>query len=244
MSFVCKKYLNSLRTVKVQFILKVQYLELFQTLHKFSYITAKGLLLKQKAPSCVQIYASSIVKARQNNIYEDIYYQYFLRPACLLTIFQPTNVDEIQLENWPVHSAYLGKINRLEMVKFSGLGKVVQKYLEKYTPKDENTKIAIEENYFNTKYNISLQHDLKFKIGLTSGFHNSKDTEFNQIDLFFQGGSSSEVSVSLIINNLGSLKEIGVRSILTSWEMFNIVSENFIVPLSNIHTKKVRLRNF
>ena len=214
---VCKKYLNSLSTDNVQLILKVKYLKLFQTLHKISYYIAKGILLKQKAPSCVQIYASSFVKARQINIFQDIYYQYFLRVACRLTIFQPMNVDEIQLEDWPVHSTYLGKINRLEMVTFSGFGKVVQKCLERYTLKDEHTEIVIEENYFNAKYDISLKYDLKFKIIVVSGFHNAEGTEINQIDLAFQGGSSSVVSVSLIMDNLQSLKETGAPSVLTSW---------------------------
>ena len=234
---VCKKYLNSLKTVNAQFILKVQNLKWFQTLHKFSYYTATGLLLKQKVPSCLQIYASSFVKARQDNIFEDIYYQYFLQTACLLTIFPTTNSHKIQFENWPMHASYVGKINRLEMVQFSGLGKIATSHLEKYTLKEENTKIVIEEKYFNTKYDISLKYDIKFNIGIVSGIYNGKDTEFNQIDLAFQGGSSSAITVSLIVHHLQIFKKIGVVSTLTSWEMFNIVSANFIVPLLNIHTK-------
>ena len=81
---VCEKYLNSLRTVKVQFIRKVQKFKWFQSLHKISYFSASGVILKQKAGSCVQIYASCSVTAKQINIFQDIYYQYFIRGACVL----------------------------------------------------------------------------------------------------------------------------------------------------------------
>ena len=66
---VCKKYLNGLTTVNVQFILKVLNVKWFQSLHKVSYHIENGLLLKQKAGSCVQIYASSFVTASEDNIF-------------------------------------------------------------------------------------------------------------------------------------------------------------------------------
>ena len=68
------------------------------------------------------------------------------------------------------------------------------------------------------------------------GIHTVKDTELNQINLMFQGGSNSAVLVTLMVHHLQILKEIGFVPTLPPWQMFNIVSKNFIVPLLNIHT--------
>ena len=76
---VCKRYLSSLRTVNAQFILNVQTIKWFQSLHTIRFLNRKGLLLKQKGGSCLQIYVSSSVQAREDNISEDIYYHYFLQ---------------------------------------------------------------------------------------------------------------------------------------------------------------------
>ena len=167
---VCKKYLNSLRTVNVQFIRKVQNIKWFQSLHKLSYIRISGLLVKQRTPSCVQIYASSFATAREDDIFQDVYHQYFLRQACILAIFPTIDSHEIQLGNWTLYTSYVGKINKLEGLKLSGLGTIITNYLEKYSlRKEENTEILIEEKDFNTKYEISFRYDIKFNMDMVSG---------------------------------------------------------------------------
>ena len=231
---VCKKYLNSLRTGNVQFIRKVLKIKWFQSLHKLSYITVNALLLEQKASSCIQIYASSFVKARKDNIFQDIYHRYFLRDACVLAIFPTTDSHKAQLEDWTSYASFVGKINKLERLKFSGLGRIMVNYIYGLQKNEKNTEIIIKEKDFNTKYDISLRYDIKFNIVLISGNHNGKDTELN---LMFQGGSDSAVLVTLIVDYLQVSKELGFVPNLTSWQMFNIVSANFIVPLLNVHTK-------
>ena len=235
---VCNKYLNSLRTDHVQFILKVHNIKWFESLHKISYIRANTLLLKQKLGACVQIYASSFATAREDDIFQDDYYKYFLREACLLTIFPTTESPEIQFGYWSLYTLYVGKLNKLEGLKFSGLGKIITNNLETYSlRKEENTEILIEEKDFNTKYEISFRYDIMFNIDIVSGIQSVKDTELNEINLMFQGGSSSAVLVSLMVEHLQILKKIDFAPTLPPWQMFNIVSKNFIVPLLNVHTK-------
>ena len=137
-----------------------------------------------------------------------------------------------------MYESYSGKINKLEKLEFSGLGKIITKHLEKYSlKKEENTEIFIEERDFNTKYKISIRYDIKFNIVIVSGIHNGKDTMLYQRNLMFHGGSNSAVLILLRVQHLKTLKEAGFLSTLTSWQMFNIVSKNFIMPLLNIHTK-------
>ena len=132
------------------------------------------------------------------------------------------------MDNWTLYASHIGKINRLEELKFAGMGKIITNHLEKYSlNKEVDTIIIIEEKDFNTKYDISLRHDIKFNIVIASGISNGKDTKFNEIDLKFQGGSNSVVLVSLIVHHVQMLKEIDFVSGLTSWQMFNIVSANF-----------------
>ena len=52
----------------------------------------------------------------------------------------------------------------------------------------------------------------------------------------FQGGSNSTVLISILVYRLKLLKESGLVSTLTSWEMFNIMSPDYILPLLNIST--------
>ena len=136
-----------------------------------------------------------------------------------------------------MYASYIGKINKLEGLKLSGLGHIITNYLEKYSLwKEKNTEILIEEKDFNTKYEISFRYDIKFNFDFVSGVHTVKDTELNQINLMFQGGSNSAVLVTLMVHHLQILKEGSFVPTLPPWQMVNIVYKNYLVPLLNIHT--------
>ena len=213
----------------------------FQSLHKIDLIIVKSLSLKVKTDSCVQLYASSFVKARKQNIFQELYHKYFLRGVCIFTITPDINSSKILIGNLALYASFVGKINRLETLRILGLGKIVFHQLEKYMPRKENDNsrrkvILIEEKDFNTKYKVILQYDIKLKIEILSGIGHNKGTKLNQITLGFQGGSDSTLLISLLVGHLGMLKENGLMSTLTSWEMFNIMSPDYILPLLNIGT--------
>ena len=238
---ICKQYLKRLTTPYVQFNKESQHFNFFQSLHKIDLIIVKSLSLKVKTDSCVQLYASSFVKARKQNIFQELYHKYFLRGVCIFTITPDINSSKILIGNLALYASFVGKINRLETLRILGLGKIVFHQLEKYMPRKENDNsrrkvILIEEKDFNTKYKVILQYDIKLKIEILSGIGHNKGTRLNQITLGFQGGSDSTLLISLLVGHLGMLKENGLMSTLTSWEMFNIMSPDYILPLLNIGT--------
>ena len=232
---VCMSYLNSLSNIKVQFMLDIQYKEEFKSLHKIRFGNVTALVPVQKLNSCVQIYASSFVKARKQNIFQNTYHHYFLRISCFLDIspdISHKNSHKSQIEDCALYASFEGNINRLESLHISGLGEIIVNHLENYTIKKEKyTEIKIEKKDFNTKYKIALQYDINFNIATLSSIHQRKGTNFKHIDLAFQGGSNSTVLISLKVNHLQIMKEQGLVSTLTSWQMFNIMSPNYIVPL-------------
>ena len=157
--------------------------------------------------------------------------------ACALAIFPDIDNSKILMGDWALYASSEGKINRLEKLQIIGLGKVIIHQLEKYMlKKEKNTEILIDEKDFNTKYKVSLRYDIKFKIVLLSGIGHDKGTKLKQMFLGFQGGSNSTVLISILVYRLKILKDSGLVSTLTSWEMLNIMSPDYILPLLNIST--------
>ena len=235
---ICKEYLKSLTTCHVQLKVKSQHFKNFQSLHKVALVNlSSSLLLTLKTHSCVQLYLSSFVKARKRNITEKWYHQYFFEGVCALSITPDIDSSKSSKGNWALYASSVGKINRLETFHIFGLGKIIFYQLEKYMlKKEKNTKILIEEKDFNTEYKVLLHYDIKFEIVVLSGIGYHKGTKLKQIYLGFQGGSNSTVLISLVVGHLAMLKESGLLSTLTSWEMFNIISWNYILPLVKIGT--------
>ena len=154
---ICKQYLKSLTTPYVKFKVKSQHNILYQSLHKIDSVILNLLSLELKTDRCVQLYASSFVKARKQNIFQECYHQYFYRGACALTIMPDIDNSKNLMANWVLYIISKGKINKLEKLQVIGLGKIIIHQLEKYMlKKKENTEILIEEKDFNTKYKVSL----------------------------------------------------------------------------------------
>ena len=233
---ICKQYLKSLTTPYVQFQVKSQHFIMFQSLHKIDSVTINSLLsLELKTDRCVQLYASSFVKARKPNIFEERYHKYFYREACALTIMPDIDGSKNLMGDWVLYASFLGKINRLEKLQIIGTGKIIIHQLEKcMLKKEKNTEILIKEKDFNTKYKVSLRYDIKFKIVILSGIGHDKGTKLKQMFLGFQGGSNSTVLISILVYRLEMLINSGLLPTLTSWEMFNIMSQDYILPLLNI----------
>ena len=85
---VCKSYLDSLTDANTEHKLEIQNVTQFESLHKILYGVAYSSILKQKTDSCSQIYISSSVKARKQNIFRDRYHIYFLMKHVLLLLSQ------------------------------------------------------------------------------------------------------------------------------------------------------------
>ena len=234
---ICKQYLKSLTTSYVQFKIKSQHNILFQSLHKIeSVIVNSSLSLKVKADSCVQLYASSFVKARKQNIFEERYHQYFYREECVLVIIPDIDRSKNLMGDWALYASSVGKINRLETLQIIGTGKIIHQ-LQKYVlKKQKNTEILIDEKDFNTKYKVLLQCDIIFQMYIVSRIGHDKGTKLKQMFLGFQGGSNSTVLISILVNRLDMLVENVLRSTLTSWEILKILSPDYILPLLNIGT--------
>ena len=235
---ICKQYVKSFTTPYVQFKVKSQHFIMFQSLHKIDSVITNSLLsLELKTDSCVQLYASSFVKARKQNIFEEWYHQYFYREVCALTIMPDIDNSTILMDDWALYASSEGTINRLETLWVIGLGKIIIHQLEKYMlKKEKNTEILIEEKDFNTKYKVSIRYDIKFKIVILSGIGHDKGTNLKQIFMGFQGGSNSTVLISILVFPLEMLITSGLVPTLTLWEMFNIMSPDYILPLLNIGT--------
>ena len=235
---IFKQYVKSLTTPYVQFKVKSQHFNIFQSLHKFHSVIVNSLLsLELKTDSCVQLYASSFVKARKQNIFEEWYHQYFYREVCALTIMPDIDNSTILMDDWALYASSEGIINILETLWVIGLGKIIIHQLEKYMlKKEKNTEILIEEKDFNTKYKVSLRYDIKFKIVILSGIGHDKGTNLKQIFMGFQGGSNSTVLISILVFRLEMLIKSELVPTLTSWEILNIMSPDYILPLLNIGT--------
>ena len=233
---VCKSYLDSLTDANTEFKLEIQNEAQFESLHKILYGVAYSSILKQKTDSCSQIYISSSVKARKQNVFQDRYHIYFSDEACTVIIIPEIDNLKNEIRNRALYASYVAKINRLELFHVSGM--IIANQLHKYTQKQEKYyKIIIEEKYFCTKYNVLVRDDATLRIGILSGVDHDKDTEVNKIILALLGCSYSSVLISLMVHQLEVLNELGILSTLTSWQMFNIVSSNYIVPLITIDTK-------
>ena len=238
---ICQQYVKSLVTPYVQFKVKSQHFNIYQSLHKIEPVILNSLLsLELETHSCVQLYASSFVKARKQNIFEEWYHKYFYREACALAIMPDIDKSKQSkhlMKDWALYASSEGKINKLEKLQVIGLGTIIIHQLEKYMPKMEmNTEILIEEKDFNTKYKLSLRYNIKFKIVLLSGIGRDKGTKLRQMYLGFQGGSNSTVLISIFVFRLEMLINSGLLPNLTSWETFNIMSPDYILPLLNIGT--------
>ena len=235
---ICKQYIKSLTTPYVQFKVKSQHFNIFQSLHKFHSVILNSLLsLELKTDSCVQFYASSFVKARKHNIFEKWYHQYFYKEACAIAIMPDIDNGKHLMGDWALYASSEGKINKLEKLQVIGLGTMIIHQFEKYMPKmEKNTEILIEEKDFNMNYKVSLRYDIKFKIVLLSGIGRDKGTNLKQIFMGFQGGSNSTVLISILVFRLEMLIKSGLVPTLTSWEMFNIMSPDYILPLLTIGT--------
>ena len=235
---ICQQYVKSLATPYVQFKLKSQHFNIYQSLHKIDSAILNSLLsLELKTDSCVQLYASSFVKARKQNIFEKWYHQYFYKEACAIAIMPDIDNSKHLMGDWALYASSEGKINKLEKLQVIGLGTVIIHQFEKYMPKmEKNTEILIEEKDFNMNYKVSLRYDIKFKIVILSGIGRDKGTKLRQMYLEFQGGSNSTVLISIFVFRLEMLINSGLLPNLTSWEMFNIMSPDYILPLLNIST--------
>ena len=235
---ICKQYVKSFTTPYVQFKVKSQHFIMFQSLHKIDLVTVNSLLsLELKTYSCVQLYASSFVKARKQNIFEEWYYQFFYREVCALTIMPDINDSKTLMEDWALYASSTGKINRLEKLQVIGTGKIIIHQLQKYVlKKQRNTEILIEEKDFNTKYKVSLQCDIIFQIYIVSRIGHDKGTKLKQMFLGFQGGSNSTVLISMLVYQLEMLIKNVLMSTLTLWEILNIMKPDYILPLLNIGT--------
>ena len=185
----------------------------------------------------MQLYASSFVKARKQNIFHVWYHEYFYSELCVLSILPDIDNSKILTGDLTLYATSMGKINRLEILYIYGLGKIIIYQLEKYMlEKKRNTQIVKEETNFNINYIVTLQYDIKFNIAILTGIGASKGTKLKLIYLGFQGGSNSTVLISLLVDHLERLNENGLISALTSWEIFNIISSNYILPFLNIST--------
>ena len=238
---LCKSYIESLTTADTQFKLKIRNITQFESLHKIYIEYRYTIALTQKPDSCLQIYFSSSVKARTEDIFQDSYRHYFRGTACYVLILPEIGNLKTEMENWALYASYMGKINRLEAFGITGTGKIVVNHMDKYIQKQEkNNKIIIEEEKdFQTKYDIMVQDDVKLRVETLSAITHNKDRKLNnnKIFLWLQGGSYSSLLVSLIVHQLEVLNKMGILSTLTSWQIFNIMSSNYIVSLMNIDNK-------
>ena len=235
---LCKSYLDSLTTINTEFKLEIQNMTHFESLHKILYAESYLLTLTQMTDSCSQIYFSSSVRARTQNIFQDRYHINFSGEACFVIIIPEIDNLKNEMRNWALYASYVGKINRLEALHVLGKGILIENHLDKYKQKQEKyNKIVIEEKDFQTKYKVIVHDDATLRIKTLSAINHDKDTKLNKIFLALQGGSYSSLLVSLFIHQLESFNVSGILSTLTSWQMFNTMSSNYIVPLINIDTK-------
>ena len=135
---ICQHYVKSLATPYVQFKVKSQHYNIYLSLHKIYTVILNSLLsLELKTDRCVQLYASSFVKARKPNIFEEWYHKYFYREACALVIMPDINNTKCFMRDWALYASCEGKINKLEILQVIGLGTIIIHQLEKYMPKME-----------------------------------------------------------------------------------------------------------
>ena len=93
---ICQQYVKSLATPYVQFKVRSQRFNIYQSLHKIdSVILNSSLSLVLKTDRCVQLYASSFVKARKQNIFKEWYHKYFYREVCALTIMPDIDNNKV-----------------------------------------------------------------------------------------------------------------------------------------------------
>ena len=119
---ICQQYVKSLATPYVQFKVKSQHYNIYQSLHKIdTVILNSSLSLELKTDRCVQLYASSFVKARKPNIFEERYHKYFYREACALTIIPDIDNSKRLMRDWALYALCEGKINKLEILQVIGL---------------------------------------------------------------------------------------------------------------------------
>ena len=243
MSQFCKSYLDSFTTTKTDFKLEIQNrsITMVESLHKIISMKTHVLKLKQKIGSCSQIYFSSSVRARTRNIFQDRYHIYFSGEGCLNIINAEIDTLKNEIRNQVLHSTYVGKINRFELFHVLGKGILIEHHLHKITLKQEkyrkSNRIVIEEKDFQTKYKIVVHDAATLRVGTLSIIDRDKDTKVNKIFLKLKGGSYSSVLISLYMHQLEVFNVSGILSTLTSWQMFNIISSNYIVPFKTIDTK-------
>ena len=96
---VCKSYLDSLTDANAEFLLEIQFITLFESLHKIAYGLSHSLILKQNTDSCSQIYFSSCVKARKQNIFQNRYHIYFSNEACVVITILKIDLFKNELRN-------------------------------------------------------------------------------------------------------------------------------------------------
>ena len=240
---LCKSYLDSFTTTNTEFKLEVQNRSttLYESLHKILSIKPHILTLKPKIGSCAQIYFSSSVRARTTNIFQDRYHIYFLGEGSLVIINPEIDTLKNEIRSWVLHSTYVGKINRLEIFHILGKGILIEHHLHKITQKQEkyrkSNRIVIEEKDFQTKYKVVVHDAATLRFGILSIIKRDKDTKVNKIFLKLKGGSYSSVLISLFMHQLEVSNVSGILSTLTSWQMFNIMSSNYIVPFKTIDTE-------
>ena len=238
----CKSYLDSFTTTKTDFKLEIQNrsITLMESLHKILSRKTHILTLKQKIGSCLQIYFSSSVRARTTNIFQDRYHMYFSGEGCLVIINAEIDTLKNEIRNKVLHSTYVGKINRLELFHVLGKGILIEHYLHKNKKQEKyrkSNRIVIEEKDFQTKYKVVVHDAATLILGTLSIIDRDKETKENKIFLKLQGGSYSSVLISLFMHQLEVFNVSGILSTLTSWQMFNIMSSNYIVPFNTIDTK-------
>ena len=184
---LCTTYLNSLTTVNAQFKKTIKNIIRYESLHKIFYLMADLILLKQKTNSCLQIYFSSSVKARKQNIFEDRYHQSFLAVKCSVIIFPEIESLRYQKENWVLYTTYLGnlgKTSQLERFLVSGKGKNIVNYFDNFTQKQETSDDIIkEENNFHNGYKKLIQDGVTSRVGVLSGIYHHNGIKLNKISL-------------------------------------------------------------
>ena len=237
-SKICKTYLDTLTTANTQFKFTRLIVKQFESLHKILYEEVYLLTLKQKTDSCLQIYLSSSVPAREQNIFRDVHYHFFSERSCDITIVPKIDGLINEIGNFPLYASYEGKINRLEDFQASGIGRIISDLIDKYTQKQgKYTKIIIKGkgNNFYTKYRVLIRDDVIFRVATLSDIAHYKDITMNMKFFFrLKGGSYSTILVSLI-HQVKVLNELGISS--TLWQMFNTMSSRYSVPLITINSK-------
>ena len=236
-SETCKTYLDTLTTTNTQFKFKRLIVKQFESLHRILYQQVYLLTLKQKTDSCLQMYFSSSVPARGQNIFRDIHYHFFLEKLCDIIIIPKIDGPINEMGNLPLYASYEGKINRLEDFQASGIDRIISNFIDKYTQKQgKYTKIIIKGKNFYAKYRVLIRDDVTFRVATLSDIaHHKEINRSMNMNFFFRlkGVSYSTILVSLI-HQVKTLNELGIVSTLTSWQMFSSMSSRYSVPLITI----------